>query len=111
MAAQETRELKFHLNADGLGSGGRTGEVFVVKSQETLGLTKREWFPWNMSIDLPPDQTPDDARSVCFESAPLTEDLEVLGNPRLQVRLSSTDRWRSWLLASTKSHRMGNPGL
>jgi uncharacterized protein len=85
--------VTFHLNGDGvLGTAASPDRVVVVKSDETLGLTKREWFPWNMSIDLPPDQTPDDARSVCFDSAPLTEDVEILGNPRLRVRLSSNQR-------------------
>lgn len=81
---------KLHLNADGLGSQPGPETMRVIKSLETLGLTKREWFPWNMSIDLPPDQTPDDLRSLCFDSAPLSEDLEILGNPRLTVRLSSS---------------------
>jgi putative CocE/NonD family hydrolase len=90
---KKANELKFHLNADGgLAAASGPEKVVLLKSQETLGLTKREWFPWNMSIDLPPDQTPDDARSVCFESAPLAQDLEVLGNPRLEVRLSSSQR-------------------
>lgn len=79
----------FHLNADGLGMQPGQESIRVINSQETLGLTKREWFPWNMSIDLPPDQTPDDARSLCFDSTPLAEDLEILGNPLLTVRLSS----------------------
>ena len=79
----------YHLNADGLGSQPGPDAVRVIRSQETLGLTKREWFPWNMSIDLPPDQTPDDARSLSFDTAPLAEDLEILGNPRLTVRLRS----------------------
>ncbi len=78
-----------HLNEEGLGTQPGKEQVRVIKSQETLGLTKREWFPWNMSIDLPPDQTADDARSLCFDSAPLSEDLEILGNPRLRVRLRS----------------------
>ncbi len=81
--------LKLHLNADGLGARPGPEQMQIIKSQELLGLTKREWFPWNMSIDLPPDQTPDDVRSLCFDSAPLTEDLEILGNPRLTVRLSA----------------------
>jgi hypothetical protein len=43
-----------------------------------------------MSVDLPPDQTPDDLRSVVFDSEPLTEDIEIVGNPMLKVRLSSS---------------------
>jgi predicted acyl esterase len=78
------------LNTEGLRARSGSPTTLVCKSQETLGLTKREWFPWNMSIDLPPDQTPDDLRSLTFDSEPLTEDLEILGNPRLTVRLSSS---------------------
>lgn len=81
---------RLYLNADGLGPQRGPEAARVIRSQETLGLTKREWFPWNMSIDLPPDQTPDDARSLCFDGAPLAEDLEILGNPKLTLRLSSS---------------------
>jgi len=85
--ASTVRQL--HLNDEGLAARPGNEAVHVIKSQETLGLTKREWFPWNMSIDLPPDQAPDDLRSLCFDSTPLLEDLEILGNPRLRVRLRS----------------------
>ena len=78
------------LNPGKLEASAAPGAALVCKSQETLGLTKREWFPWNMQIDLPPDQTPDDRRSLVFDTVPLAEDLEILGNPVLKVRLSSS---------------------
>lgn len=81
----------YYLNAGGLGARGEPPSWLTCRSQETLGLAKREWFPWNMSIDLPPDQTPDDRRSLLFDSAPLADDLEILGNPVLKVRLSSNE--------------------
>lgn len=77
------------LNADGLGSHSMPGGTLICKSQETLGLTKREWFPWNMSIDLPPDQTADDKRSLLFDTQPLDADFEILGKPTLKIRLTS----------------------
>ena len=79
----------WYLNADGLSENAGAAGTRVCKSQETLGLTKREWFPWNLDIDLPPDQTPDDLRSVTFDSAPLTADLEILGRPVATVRVSA----------------------
>jgi len=79
------------LNANGLGTAAGVSTALLCKSQETLGLTKREWFPWNMSIDLPPDQTPDDHRSLMFDSEPLAEDLEILGNPLVKLRLSASE--------------------
>lgn len=81
----------FFLNADGLADKAGAEVVRICHSQETLGLTKREWFPWNLNIDLPPDQTPDDARSLTFDTPPLTEDLEILGRPIALVRVSSSE--------------------
>lgn len=78
-----------YLNADGLQDHPRPGAALICKSQETLGLTKREWFPWNMSVDLPPDQTPDDKRSLTFDTEPLDADLEILGTSILKVHLTS----------------------
>jgi uncharacterized protein len=54
-------------------------------------LTKREWFPWNLDIDLPPDQTPDDSRSVVFDTPPLAEDVEILGQPLASISVSSSE--------------------
>jgi hypothetical protein len=77
------------LNAGGLGEHAEPGKALICRSQETLGLTKREWFPWDMAVDLPPDQTPDDKRSLTFDSVPLEADLEILGNPLLRVLVVS----------------------
>jgi hypothetical protein len=77
------------LNSSGLGEHAEAGKTLVCRSQETLGLTKREWFPWDMAVDLPPDQTPDDERSLSFDSLPLEADLEILGNPSVKVRVTS----------------------
>jgi uncharacterized protein len=79
------------LNSDGLTDkpGGET--VRICRSQETLGLTKREWFPWNLNIDLPPDQTPDDKRSLTFDTLPLPDDIDLLGQPIARIRVSSSE--------------------
>jgi hypothetical protein len=77
------------LNAGGLSENQGSEAVREIHSQETLGLTKREWFPWNLNIDLPPDQTPDDKRSLTFDSAPLEQDLELVGRPIASIRVAS----------------------
>ncbi len=81
----------FFLNPEGLADKAGAETARLCKSQETLGLTKREWFPWNLNIDLPPDQTPDDRRSVTFDSAPLAGDVEILGRPIATIRISSNE--------------------
>jgi putative CocE/NonD family hydrolase len=80
---------RLFLNADGLSDTKGAARTLTCHSQETVGLTKREWFPNEMAVDLPPDQTPDDKRSLRFDSAQLETDVEILGNPQVVVRLSS----------------------
>jgi uncharacterized protein len=81
----------FFLNSDGLTDKPGAASVRPVHSQETLGLTKREWFPWNLNIDLAPDQTPDDQRSLCFDGPTLADDIEILGRPIASIRVSSSE--------------------
>jgi uncharacterized protein len=78
-----------YLNSDGLGAARGAHAVRLCKSQETLGLTKREWFPFNLNIELPLDQTADDRRSVTFDSAPLEQPLDILGNATVRIRVTS----------------------
>jgi putative CocE/NonD family hydrolase len=80
-----------YLNSDGLADQAGAPVVRLCRSQETLGLTKREWYPWNLNIDLPPDQTPDDKRSLTFDSIPLPDDVEILGRPTAMIRVSSSE--------------------
>jgi putative CocE/NonD family hydrolase len=80
---------RLFLNADGLGESARGETVRLCRSQETVGLAKRAWLPSNMRQDLPPDQTTDDRRSVTFDSVPLTDDMEILGNPNARIRVAS----------------------
>jgi putative CocE/NonD family hydrolase len=77
------------LNADGLGHARGPDTVRPCKSQETLGLTKREWFPFNLNIELPKDQTADDLRSLSFDSQPLERAVEILGQPVVRIRVKS----------------------
>lgn len=78
-----------YLNAEGLGAAPGREIVRTCRSQETLGLTKREWFPFNLNIELPKDQTADDRRSLSFDSAPLAQAKEILGNPVVRIRVRS----------------------
>jgi predicted acyl esterase len=77
------------LNTDGLGAVRGPDAIRTCTSQETLGLTKREWFPFNMNIELPKDQWADDQRSLMFDSPPLERAVEILGNAIVRVRVKS----------------------
>jgi predicted acyl esterase len=53
-----------------------------------VGLHKPEWIPYAVA-ELPTDQRPDDARSLVFDTAPLTENMEIVGIPVLRLKLAS----------------------
>ncbi len=81
----------FHLNADGLGdtAGGET--LLVNASPQTCGLDGGEWCPYGTGgsgPDFPGDQRSDDGASLCFDGAPLTETLEILGAPVVELDLA-----------------------
>ena len=55
---------------------------------QIVGLAKPEWIPYAVA-ELPRDQRADDARSLVFDTAPLTEALEIVGIPSLRLTLAS----------------------
>ncbi len=77
-----------HLGADGLGDS--VGDLAVsIDTPQDLGFHTGEFFPMGLNAEMPGDQTPDDAMSVCFDTAPLDAGLDLLGAARLQLRLAS----------------------
>jgi putative CocE/NonD family hydrolase len=52
-----------------------------VCSPQTVGSEAGEWCPFGRGHDQAGDQRPDDERSLCFETAPLEETIEILGAP------------------------------
>ena len=83
--------LSFHLNADGLGRAAGPETDLVNASPQTCGIAGGEWCPYGTGGDgpeFPGDQRIDDGGSICFDSAPLTERLEVLGAPVVELELA-----------------------
>jgi len=60
----------------------------VLKPLQTVGMTAPRWYTQDVDTELPADQSMDDARSLCFESAVLTDGLEILGAAALELDLS-----------------------
>ncbi|MEV0260980.1 CocE/NonD family hydrolase [Streptomyces sp. NPDC050617] len=63
-----------------------------VASPQHTGVDAGRFFPFGNDADLPPDQREEDGRSVSFDSAPLTDRVEILGRPRVRLRLTSQAR-------------------
>ncbi|MGE5766411.1 MAG: CocE/NonD family hydrolase, partial [Bacteroidota bacterium] len=67
-------------------SGPDGGEVVVASPPDT-GVMGGEYFTLKPGGELPGDQRTDDGGSVVFETAPLTEAVELLGFPVLEAAL------------------------
>ncbi|MDJ1133735.1 CocE/NonD family hydrolase [Streptomyces iconiensis] len=62
---------------------------FLVRSPQQTGVDAGRYFPFGNDSDLPPDQREEDGRSVCFDSARLDERVEIVGRPRVRLRITS----------------------
>lgn len=71
------------------GQSAEPGCSETINSSVSTGLTSGEYMPWSTVAELPHDQRPDDAKSVCFDGEPLDEHLELLGTPVVQLKVTS----------------------
>ena len=81
---------RYPLNRDGSLGGDAPGPEAPVPlcSPLWVGLTAGEVGRYGSDADWPPDQRLDDGGSLVYRSAPLSEQTEILGAPRLHLRFS-----------------------
>jgi uncharacterized protein len=79
---------RYFLTGKGIENGIGVEVVKNLTSLQTTGITAPNWVAFNMDTELPTDQRVDDARSLVFDSAPLQENLEILGAPVVTLELS-----------------------
>ena len=65
-----------------------SGQLHTHRSPQVTGITWGEWCPYGFHGELPADQRPDDGRSLCFDSDPLSESSILFGASRLDLTLS-----------------------
>ena len=68
------------------------GKPAIIASPQSCGLAGGEYFPFTFGPELPGDQRPDDALSVCFDQPPLGEEIDIVGAPEVLVLVSSDRR-------------------
>jgi hypothetical protein len=76
------------LSAAGLGAGPAKDDKFEIRSPETNGLRAGYQCSYGLGPDLSDDQRIDDAESLCFDSAPLTARVEILGEPAIELDIA-----------------------
>ncbi len=81
-------QQRFFMNPDGLGLEAGKEKLLDHQSPNTVGVEGGEWNVWGSGAEFGGDQRPDDGQSLCFDTPPLTESIELFGGP--QVVLSFT---------------------
>lgn len=87
MSAGEALSLR--LAPGRLSPGADSDAVLSIESHRGVGLSTPEWVPFAPPT-YPQEQSPDDARSLVFDSEPLASPLDILGNPRLRLGVASS---------------------
>ncbi|MEU9225321.1 CocE/NonD family hydrolase [Streptomyces massasporeus] len=67
------------------------GAAMTVRSPLSVGQFAGKWASYNAPPDLPYDQREEDGGSLVFDSAPLTEPVEILGSPSVELDLSVSE--------------------
>ncbi|HLY55557.1 MAG TPA: CocE/NonD family hydrolase, partial [Stellaceae bacterium] len=83
------RPLTFYLAPGALAAASGGSRTLTYKADRIVGLLQGEAHPFSMPEDLPKEQSPDDAKSLVFDSTPLESDVEVLGNPIAAIRVAA----------------------
>ncbi len=77
------------LNGDGLADAAGAEMPIAVRSPLHTGIGSGKWCPYGLVADQPADQREDDGKSLVFDTAPLTERIEILGAPAVELELSA----------------------
>ncbi|MDP6506870.1 MAG: CocE/NonD family hydrolase, partial [Planctomycetota bacterium] len=87
--SKSIRPQQLFLSTEGL-IESEVGEETELRhrSPQTTGRAGGLWCPHGDGMELPPDQNADDAQSLCFESEPLENRIEILGAPSVTLELS-----------------------
>ena len=86
---QARQTATFHLSGKSLSPAAGAPGTAIIASSLATGITFGEWCPYGLAGELPADQRPDDGRSICFDTSPLAERVEIFGAPIVTLDLSS----------------------
>ncbi len=87
--SKNIRPTRFALNPGRLEARPEPEAALTFSSPQDTGLYAGAWCPYGLGPDLPSDQREEDGKSLCFDSAVLTERLEILGAPVLELEIAS----------------------
>jgi putative CocE/NonD family hydrolase len=76
------------LNEGGLADKAKPGATLTAPNHLTVGLLAGHWCPYGIAPDQPSDQSAEDGQSLVFDTEPLTETVEILGAPVVELEVS-----------------------
>jgi hypothetical protein len=79
---------RLYLTDAGLAPRPGSGAKRRHKSDNAVGLKTPEWVPFGQA-EMPGDQRADDALSITYDMAPLPADVELLGVPKVRLRVAA----------------------
>ena len=83
---------RLFLSENGLGKTPDSRAI-TIRSPQHLGGTGGNWCPFGMTPDDADDQRDDDALSAVWDSTELTERMEILGVPALELEVACDATW------------------
>ncbi|MDH3468624.1 MAG: CocE/NonD family hydrolase [Gammaproteobacteria bacterium] len=91
----------YYLGENELSESEVNASIPEICSPQTVGLAAGEYMPWfafGPADELPGDQQSEDAGSLIFDTPILAEQIEILGNPEVEISVAS-DRPQALLAA------------
>jgi putative CocE/NonD family hydrolase len=76
------------LTAKGIAATRGEEKAFTISSQQNTGFDGGEYCIIWLGPEFPGDQAKDDAQSICFDSPILVEDMEIVGQPTIDLEFS-----------------------
>ncbi|MEM6311963.1 MAG: CocE/NonD family hydrolase, partial [Pseudomonadota bacterium] len=87
LADPQAHTTSFFISPDGLGAPAPVN--IPIRSPHDTGADAGEYCAIWLGPELPGDQRADDSRSVCFDSAPLEDDFNIINAPAIELELTS----------------------
>ena len=79
---------KWHLNDNGIGGSEAAEKALTISSKQTVGFDGGEYCIIWLGPDFPGDQAKDDAGSLVFDSPALIADMDIVGQPAVELDFS-----------------------
>ena len=79
---------KWHLNEGAIGGTAGPEKALTVSSKQTTGLDGGEYCIIWLGPEFPGDQKRDDAQSIVFDSPALVTDMDIVGQPAVELDFS-----------------------